>query len=185
MLKRIFDNIKINMDKSIEHTRTELKKVRTGRANIDMFSSVFIDYYGSKTSLDQVSTISTPEARLISISPYEKQLIPIIEKAIIDSNMGYTPSNNGSNVMISIPPLSQDRRNDMIKFSHQIIEDGKISIRSVRRDGLHQLHTQAKEEKISEDLVKDNESVIQTMTDKFISRLINLQKEKEDEVLEI
>ncbi len=185
MLKTIFDNIKIGMEKAIEHTKIELKKVRTGRANPEMFNSIFIDYYGSKTPLNQVSTISTPEARLISITPYEKQIIPIIEKAIIESNMGYSPSNNGTSVLIPIPALSQDRRNEMIKYSHQIIEDGKISIRSVRRDGIHQLHTYGKEEKISEDLIKDNESLIQLETDKFTNILNELQSEKESEVLEI
>ena len=185
MLKTIFDNIKTGMEKAVEHTKTELKKVRTGRANPEMFNSIFVDYYGTKTPLNQISTISTPEARLISITPYEKQIIQIIEKAIIESNMGYTPSNNGTSVLIPIPALSQDRRNEMIKYAHQIIEDGKISVRSVRRDGIHQLHMYGKEEKISEDLIKDNESLIQVETDKFTDMLDELQKEKESEVLEV
>jgi ribosome recycling factor len=185
MFKAIFDNIKTGMEKAVEHTKNELKKVRTGRANPDMFNSIFVDYYGSKTPLNQVSTISAPEARMISITPYEKQIIPIIEKAIIESNMGYSPSNNGTSVLIPIPALSQERRNEMIKYSHQIIEDGKISIRSVRRDGIHQLHIYGKDEKISEDLIKDNESIIQSETDKFTSILDELQSEKESEVLEI
>jgi ribosome recycling factor len=185
MLKTIFDNINTGMEKAIEHTKTELKKVRTGRANPDMFNSILVDYYGSKTPLNQVSTISTPEARMISITPYEKQIIPIIEKAITESNMGYTPSNNGNSVMIPIPALSQERRKEMIKYSHQIIEEGKISIRSVRRDGIHQLHLHGKEEKVSEDLIKDNESLIQIETDKFTRLLEDLQSEKESEILEI
>ena len=185
MLKTIFDNIKTGMEKAVEHTKTELKKVRTGRANPEMFNSLFVGYYGSKTPLNQVSSISTPEARLISITPYEKQIIPIIEKTIIESNMGYTPSNNGTSVLIPIPALSQERRSEMIKYSHQIIEEGKISIRSVRRDGIHQLHLFGKEEKISEDLIKDNESLIQVETDKFTTILDTLQTEKENEVLEI
>ena len=185
MLKTIFDNIKTGMEKAVEHTKTELKKVRTGRANPEMFNSIFVDYYGTKTPLNQISTISTPEARLISITPFEKQIIQIIEKAIIESNLGYTPSNNGTSVLIPIPALSQDRRNEMIKYAHQIIEDGKISVRSVRRDGIHQLHIYGKEEKISEDLIKDNESLIQVETDKFTDMLDKLQKEKESEVLEV
>ena len=185
MLKTIFDNINTGMEKAIEHTKTELKKVRTGRATPDMFNSILLDYYGSKTPLNQVSTISTSEARMVSITPYEKQIIPIIEKAITESNMGYTPSNNGNSVMIPIPALSQERRKEMIKYSHQIIEDGKISIRNVRRDGIHQLHLFGKEEKISEDLIKDNESLIQVETDKFTTILDALQTEKENEVLEI
>ena len=185
MIDEILSDLNKRMQQAIVHVQTELNKVRTGRANPEMFNSLFVDYYGSKTPLNQVSSISTPEARLISITPYEKQIIPVIEKTIIESNMGYTPSNNGTSVLIPIPALSQERRSEMIKYSHQIIEEGKISIRSVRRDGIHQLHLFGKEENISEDLIKDNESLIQIETDKYTSILDQLQSDKEAEVLEV
>ena len=135
--------------------------------------------------MNQVSTITTPEARLINIAPYEKNLIPEIEKAIINSNMGFTPNNNGSSVIIPIPPLSEERRKELIKVAHGIIEDGKISIRNIRRDSIHQLIHKGKEENVSEDLIKDNEGEIQALTDKNIGRLVQIEKDKEKEIIEV
>jgi len=185
MFKEILDTINSGMEKAIIHTKNELKKVRTGRANIDIFNSIYIDYYGSQTALNQLSTITIPDARLISIMPYEKPLIPVIEKAIINSNLGLTPNNNGTNILIPIPALSQERRNEMIKFAHQLIEEGKVSIRNIRRDGNQQLQTYGKDENVSEDLIKDNEKEIQNLTDNFINKLNEIQKVKEDEILEV
>ena len=135
--------------------------------------------------MNQVSTITTPEARLINIAPYEKNLIPEIEKAIINSNMGFTPNNNGSSVIIPIPPLSEERRKELIKVAHGIIEDGKISIRNIRRDSIHQLIHKGKEDNVSEDLIKDNEGEIQALTDKNIDRLVQIEKDKEKEIIEV
>ena len=135
--------------------------------------------------MNQVSTITTPEARLINIAPYEKNLIPEIEKAIINSNMGFTPNNNGSSVIIPIPPLSEERRKELIKVAHGIIEDGKISIRNIRRDSIHQLIHKGKEDNVSEDLIKDNEGEIQALTDKNINRLVQIEKDKEKEIIEV
>ena len=135
--------------------------------------------------MNQVSTITTPEARLINIAPYEKNLIPEIEKAIINSNMGFTPNNNGSSVIIPIPPLSEERRKELIKVAHGIIEDGKISIRNIRRDSIHQLIHKGKEDNVSEDLIKDNEREIQALTDKSINRLVKIETDKEKEIIEV
>ena len=135
--------------------------------------------------MNQVSTITTPEARLINIAPYEKNLIPEIEKEIINSNMGLTPNNNGSSVIIPIPPLSEERRKELIKVAHGIIEDGKISIRNIRRDSIHQLIHKGKEDNVSEDLIKDNEGEIQALTDKNIDRLVQIGKDKEREIIEV
>ena len=135
--------------------------------------------------MNQVSTITTPEARLINIAPYEKNLIPEIEKEIINSNMGLTPNNNGSSVIIPIPPLSEERRKELIKVAHGIIEDGKVSIRNIRRDSIHQLTHKGKEENVSEDLIKDNEGEIQALTDKNIDRLVQIEKDKEREIIEV
>ena len=135
--------------------------------------------------MNQLSTITTPEARLINIAPYEKNLIPEIEKAIINSNMGFTPNNNGSSVIIPIPPLSEERRKELIKVAHGIIEDGKISIRNIRRDSIHQLIHKGKEDNVSEDLIKDNEGEIQALTDKSINRLVQIEKDKEKEIIEV
>ena len=123
MFEEIKKDVIRRMDQAIEHARVELTKVRTGRANPDILNSVQIEYYGSMMPLNQVSTISVPEPRLITLQPFEKSLIPDIEKAIMDSNLGLTPNNNGNSVLIPIPALSEERRKDLIKYVHQLIED--------------------------------------------------------------
>ena len=173
------------MEQAIAHANMELNKVRTGRANPEMFDSLVVDYYGSMTPLNQVSTISVPEPRLITITPYEKTLIPIIEKAIMDANMGFTPGNNGTAVLVPVPPLSEERRQELNKFVHQLVEDGRIAIRNVRRDGIQSLQNMKKDGHISEDLIKDNELEIQKITDSNIEKLNTIQDDKEKEILEV
>ena len=185
MFKEILESTQTGMDNAINHTINELKKIRTGRANPEILNSIYVDYYGSKTALNQISTITAPEARLINIAPYEKNLIPEIEKAIINSNMGFTPNNNGTSVIIPIPPLSEERRKELIKVSHGIIEDGKVSIRNIRRDSIQQLNHKGRQDNISEDLVKDNEGEVQALTNTSIDKLVQIQKEKEKEILEV
>ena len=115
MLKDIYNNANQRMDQAVEHSRTELSKVRTGRANPDILNSIMVEYYGSMMPLNQVSTVSIPEPRLITLQPFEKTLIPIIEKAIMDSKLGLTPNNNGNSILVPIPALSEERRKDLVK----------------------------------------------------------------------
>ena len=183
MIKDILSNIESRMNTSIQHSNDELNKVRSGRANPEIFNSLLIDYYGSKTPLNQVCTVSVPESRLITLSPFEKSLLPIIEKAISDANMGFTPGNNGTSVLVPIPPLSEERRKELIKIVHNLIEDGRIAIRNIRRDGIQQLNNFGKDESISEDIIKDNEGEIQKITDDSINKLNSLQVDKEKELL--
>ena len=185
MIKDILDDVSKRMDKAINHVQIELNKVRTGRANPEIFNSLSVDYYGTLTPLNQVCTISIPEPRLILLSPYEKTLIPVIEKAIVDSNMGYTPGNNGTSVLVPVPQLSEERRQELNKFVHKLVEDGRIAVRNVRRDGIHNLSDLQKEGHISEDLIKDNESDIQKITDDHINELNIMQEEKAKEILEV
>ena len=185
MIEDILKDVKHRMEQAVNHTNGELNKVRTGRANPEMFNSLSVDYYGSMTPINQVSTISVPEPRLITLTPYEKTLIPNIEKAIMDANMGFTPGNNGTAVLVPVPPLSEERRQELNKFVHQLVEEGKIAIRNVRRDGIHHLHDLEKDGHISEDLIKDNESEVQKITDDYIGKLDTLQDEKEKEILEV
>ena len=185
MIEDILKDVKHRMEQAVNHTNGELNKVRTGRANPEMFNSLSVDYYGSMTPINQVSTISVPEPRLITLTPYEKTLIPNIEKAIMDANMGFTPGNNGTAVLVPVPPLSEERRQELNKFVHQLVEEGKIAIRNVRRDGIHHLHDLEKDGHISEDLIKDNEVDIQKMTDDHINKLNIMQNEKEKEILEV
>ena len=184
MIKEIIEDANHRMNQSIVHTQSELNKVRTGRANPDMFNSIFVEYYGNSTALNQVANISVPEPRLITINPYEKTLIPIIEKAIMDTNMGVTPGNNGTAVLVPIPPLSEERRQDLNKFVHKLIEEGRISVRNIRRDALHHIQDYGKEEHISEDEIKRNEQEVQELTDKHIKKLNGMQNDKEKELLE-
>jgi len=184
MIEDILKDVRHRMLQAVNHTNLELNKVRTGRANPDMFNSISVDYYGSMTPLNQVATVSVPEPRLITLTPYEKTLIPVIEKVIMDSNMGFTPGNNGNSVLVPIPPLSEERRQELNKFVHQLIEDGRVAIRNVRRDGIQNLQELQKDGNISEDIIKDNESEIQQITDENIEILNQHQNEKEKEILE-
>ena len=184
MLEKLNKDAIHRMDQAVEHVVMELTKVRTGRANPDLLNSIQIDYYGSLMPLNQVSTISVPEPRLITLQPFEKSLIADIEKAIMDSNLGLTPSNNGNSVLIPIPALSEERRKDLIKYVHQLIEEGRIAIRNIRRDILHHLKEYGKEEHISEDEIRRQELEIQKITDRHIDSLNVMQDNKEKELLE-
>ena len=185
MIKDILKEVEHRMNQAVSHTKVELSKVRTGRANPEIFNSLTIDYYGSNTPINQVATISTPEPRLLTFTPYEKMLIPVIEKAIMDSNMGFTPSNNGTAVLVPIPPLSEERRKELNKYTNQLVEEGKIALRNIRRDGISSLQNLKKDGHISDDLIKDNETEIQNITDQNVELLNEILVIKEKEIMEI
>ena len=185
MLDNIHQDANSRMDSAVSHTQNELNKIRTGRANPEIFDSIVVDYYGTPTPLNQVSTVSVPEPKLITMQPYEKSLIPLIEKAIIDANLGFTPGNNGNAVLIPIPALSEERRKELIKFIHKIIEDGKIAVRNIRRDAIHKIHDYGKEENISEDEIKGRETDLQTITDSHIKELEAQQEVKENDLMKV
>ena len=184
MLQDIYNDASHRMDQAVEHSRMELAKVRTGRANPDLLNAIQVEYYGSMMPLNQVSTISVPEPRLITLQPFEKTLIPIIEKAIMESNLGLTPGNNGNSVLVPIPALSEERRKDLIKYIHQLIEDGRVAVRNVRRDALHHIKDFGQKEHISEDEIRRQEGEIQTLTDNHVSSLNGMQENKENELME-
>ena len=184
MLQDIYNDASHRMDQAVKHSRMELAKVRTGRANPDLLNAIQVEYYGSMMPLNQVSTISVPEPRLITLQPFETTLIPIIEKAIMDSNLGLTPSNNGNSVLVPIPALSEERRQDLIKYIHQLIEDGRVAVRNVRRDVLHHIKDFGQKEHISEDEIRRQEREIQTLTDNHVSSLNGMQEHKENELME-
>lgn len=172
------------MDQAVVHTQTEANKVRTGRANPELLDSIMVEYYGVRTPLKQLASVSVPEARLITVQPYEKSIIGAIERAILESNLGLNPGNNGVHIMIPVPPLSEDRRRDLIKYVHNLVEDGKIAVRNVRRDAIHQLKEAKDELHISEDEIKRAEQVVQDYTDEHIKKLGDVQEFKEKEILE-
>ena len=185
MLDNIHQDANIRMDSALSHTQNELNKIRTGRANPEIFDSIVVDYYGTPTPLNQVSTVSVPEPKMITMQPYEKSLIPLIEKAIVDANLGFTPGNNGNAVLIPIPALSEERRKELIKFIHKIIEDGKIAVRNIRRDAIHKIHDYGKKENISEDEIKGRETDLQTITDSHIKELETQQENKEKDLMKV
>ena len=185
MLDNIHQDANSRMDAAVSHTQNELNKIRTGRANPEIFDSIVVDYYGTPTPLKQVSTVSVPDPKLITMQPYEKSLIPLIEKAIVDANLGFTPGNNGNAVLVPIPALSEERRKELIKFIHKIIEEGKIAVRNIRRDVLRKIHDYGKEENESEDEIKGRETDLQTITDKHIKDLDIHQESKEKELMEV
>ena len=183
MIQDILKDALHRMDLAVKHTRMELAKVRTGRANPELLEGLSIDYYGTMTPLNQLSNITVPDASLISIQPYEKTLIPEIEKIIMQSNLGLSPNNNGTTVLEPIPPLSEERRKELIKHVHQLVEEGRVSVRNVRRDENHHLKSVQSEDHISEDKVHRAEQEVQQYTDDHVKLLGDLQVAKEKELM--
>jgi len=184
MIQDIHDDAKHRMDQAVEHTRMELAKVRTGRANPELVENLTVDYYGTKTPMNQLSNISVPEPRLITLQPFDKTIMPDIEKAIMESNLGLTPNNNGEVILIPIPPLSEERRRDLTRVVHQLVEDGKVAIRNVRKDANHHIKMVQDEGHISEDDIKRAEQEIQNLTDDHVKRLDEMMEHKEKELME-
>ncbi|MFZ6002285.1 MAG: ribosome recycling factor [Bacteroidota bacterium] len=171
-----------SMNKAVAHVASELTKIRAGKANPSMLDGVQVSYYGAMSPLNQVSSITTPDARSIFIKPWEKSLIQEIEKAIMAANLGLTPQNDGQQVIINIPMLTEERRKQLVKQVHQECEHGKVSIRTVRKDTNEQLK---KIKGVSEDDVKNAEEEVQKMTDDFINRIDAQMKKKEGEIMTV
>ncbi len=172
------------MDKTIAALKDEFKALRTGRASASIFDRVRVDYYGTPTPLNQVSTISVPEARSIVIQPFDKSLITEIEKAILKSELGLNPSNDGKVIRISIPPLTAERRKELVKQAKSIAENSRVAIRNIRRDGNDELKKQQKDGSITEDDLKTGEADLQKSTDKYIQDINKILEEKEKEIME-
>lgn len=172
------------MDKTIAALKDEFKALRTGRASASIFDRVKVDYYGTPTPLNQVSTISVPEARSIVIQPFDKSLIGEIEKAIQKSELGLNPSNDGKVIRISIPPLTAERRKELVKQAKATAENSRVAIRNIRRDGNDDLKKQQKGGVITEDELKTGEADLQKSTDKYIQDINKILEEKEKEIME-
>lgn len=172
------------MDKTIAALKDEFKALRTGRASASIFDRVKVDYYGTPTPLNQVSTISVPEARSIVIQPFDKSLIGEIEKAIQKSELGLNPSNDGKVIRISIPPLTAERRKELVKQAKATAENSRVAVRNIRRDGNDDLKKQQKDGVITEDELKTGEADLQKSTDKYIQDINKILEEKEKEIME-
>ena len=183
MVQEIFSESKAKMEKAIEHHKQEVSFIRTGRASTHILNPVKVDYYGVPTPLNNVANITIPVAQLISIHPFDPSSIELIEKAIIESDIGLNPSNDGNIIRLNIPSLTEDRRKELVKQVHKIIEDGKIAIRNIRRDANEQLKKMEKAHDLSEDNLKRELDNIQELTNQCISNLDEIQKNKEKEIL--
>ncbi|HLN91686.1 MAG TPA: ribosome recycling factor [Patescibacteria group bacterium] len=173
------------MERSIEAFRKELGKVRTGRASFSLLDGVKVDYYGTPTPLQQVGTLSVPESRLITVTPWDTKMIGPIEKAIQGSGLGLNPSSDGKMVRIPIPPLTEERRRELAKVVRKMGEDARVAVRNVRREAIEKLKDREKKKEISEDVVKRGQERIQKETDAHVKKIDEILKSKEQEILEV
>ncbi len=185
VLKDFLDEATARMAKSVEATRGEFSTVRTGRASPHLLDRVDVDYYGAVTPLRQLAQISATEARLLTVTPYDKSSIKAIEKAILESDVGLTPSNDGQLIRLQIPELTEERRKDLVKVVHGIAEQGRISVRNVRRDVMHDLRELKAEGEVGSDDEHRAESELQKLTDARISEIDSALASKEQEILEV
>ncbi|MCD6581380.1 MAG: ribosome recycling factor [Desulfuromusa sp.] len=185
MINEVLSEARDAMDKAVKSLRKEMSKVRTGRASLSLLDDVKIDYYGVPTPLSQVATLAVPEARLMTIQPWEKNLIPDIEKAIFKADLGLTPSSDGQLIRLPVPALTEERRREMVKIIKRMSEDSKISVRNARRDANENLKMLEKEKEITEDDLKRSEKDVQQLTDEFVGTIDSVVQNKEQEVMEI
>ena len=185
MVDDVLEETESGMSKAVDAFKRELTKVRTGRANLSLLDGVRVEYYGTPTPLNQVATLAVADARLITIKPWEKNLLPAIEKAIRVSDLGLNPMTDSEQIRLPIPPLTKDRRKELVKVIKKMTEDARIAIRAARKDGNDMLKDAEKEKEISEDDRKRGEKKIQEITDKFVSSVDGIGDGKEKEILEM
>jgi len=185
MIEELLVDARERMTKSVESTRHEFGSVRTGRATPALLDRIMVDYYGAQTPLRQLATIGAPEARLLSIQPYDKGSIKAIEKAILESDVGLTPNNDGNLIRLGIPELTEERRKDLVKVVRHIAEEGRIAIRNIRRDVMHDLRELRDAGEAGADDEHRAEGELQRLTDEKVHELDGLLKHKEEEILEV
>lgn len=184
-LKDTYVQLKSRMEKAVEDFRKAMAATRTGRANVHMLDSVNIDYYGSQMPLNQIAQVHAPEAQLITIQPFDPTSLAAIEKAIRTADLGLNPMNDGKLIRVPVPPLTEERRRDMVKHLHRVLEEHRTAIRNIRRDGNDAIKKALKDKKITEDDEKRAMDEIQKLTDDEIKKMEDMSKAKEKEVLEI
>lgn len=184
-MKSIISDMSAHMDKAIDALRKEYQRIRTGRASTSLLDEIRIDYYGTPSPLSQVATLAVPEPRTITLQPWEPKMIPVIEKAIMNSNVGLTPANDGKTIRLNLPPLTEERRKDIVKQLKKMAEDSKVAIRNIRRDAIDSLKKLEKEKKISEDDLKRGEKEVQDVTNSHVVKVDEVLSHKEKEVMEV
>lgn len=185
MPKTILADMKSHMDKTLSVLKNEFQKIRTGRASTSILDGVKVDYYGNLSSISQVATLSVPEPRTITIAPWEAKIIPAIEKAIMNANIGLTPSNDGRTIRLNLPPLTEERRKEIVKDLKKKAEEDKIALRNIRRDAIDRLKKLEKDKGITEDELKKLEKEVQDVTKSFEVKVDEAVAHKEKEVMEV
>ena len=185
MLADIQSDARTRMTKSLESLRHELAKIRTGRAHPSLLEHVHVDYYGSEVPIGQAASVTVEDARTLSVTPWDKSMVPLIEKAILTSDLGLNPTTAGQVIRIPLPPLTEERRKDLGRIVHQEGENAKIAIRNIRRDANHHIKELLKDKEISEDEERKAEHEIQQVTDVAVKKVDEIVAEKEQELLEI
>ena len=184
MIAEIHEDTTDRMGKTITALENELKRIRTGRASLSLLDAIRVDYYGTVTPLNQMATLAVPESRLITIQPWDASVLKDIEKALLKSDLGLTPSNDGKIIRLAIPPLTEERRKELVKVVHKMYEDHKVAARNIRRDSNDLLKSLKKDGDISEDDAFKAQDETQKITDQFINKIDEVYKEKEKEILE-
>jgi len=185
MTKEIMQDMTEHMVKTIDNLRREYSKIRTGRASTSLLDDIKVDYYGNPSPISAVATLAVPEARTITISPWEAKMIGPIEKAIINSNIGLNPSNDGRLIRLVLPALTEERRKDIVKDLRKKAEEDKIALRNIRRDAIDKVKKLEKDKKITEDELKKAEKEVQDLTDKHVAKVDEVLAHKEKEVMEV
>jgi ribosome recycling factor len=184
-LREIRGQLKTRMEKAVEDFRRAMAGVRTGRANVHMLDGVTVDYYGSQMPLNQIAQVHAPEAQLITVQPFDPSSLAAIEKSIRGGDLGLNPMNDGKMIRVPVPPLTQERRQDMVKHLHKVLEEHRTAVRNIRRDGNDAIKKALKDKKITEDEEKRSLDDIQKLTDDEIKKMEEMSKAKEKEVLEL
>jgi len=185
LIDELLDDAEERMNKSVEACRHELATVRTGRASPQLLDRVVVDYYGAETPLRQLTQVAATDARLLTLTPYDKSAIKSIEKAILESDLGLVPSNDGNVIRLQIPELNEERRRELVKVVHGVAEEGKVAVRNIRRDVMHDLRELKKEGEVGEDDERRYESELQRFTDEAAKEIEASLKAKEEEILEV
>jgi len=184
MIQDIKKDAETRMGKSIESLKSELTKLRTGRAHTSLLDHITVDYYGNETPLNQVATVSVAEARMLTVTPWEKNMVQAVEKAIISSDLGLNPATSGTVIRVPLPPLTEERRKDMIKIVRQEGENAKVAVRNIRRDANSDIKELLKEKEITEDEERQGEDAIQKLTDKYVAEVDKVLEAKEKDLME-
>ena len=185
MPKTVLNDMKSHMEKTLGVLKNEFQKIRTGRASTGILDSVKVDYYGNLSSISQVATLAVPEPRTITIAPWEAKIIPAIEKAILNANIGLTPSNDGKTIRLNLPPLTEERRKEIVKDLKKKAEEDKVALRNIRRDAIDRLKKLEKDKAITEDDLKKYEKEVQEITKSFEAKMDEAVSHKEKEVMEV